>query len=393
MQNRAHLPALTGLRFVAAAQVLLYHTYPHTAPGTPAWVKALIGHGYVGVSLFFVLSGFILAYNYEEGIRAGTVTWRAFWWARFARVYPVYLLGLLVAIPPFLLGPGRTLASAFGRVAANVGASAVMLQAWWPRKACQVNCPGWSVSVEATFYLLFPILILLAARLSRRGLLRSAGIAWAVSLALPVAYLLISPDGHAAVTTASGGVWLAALKYHPLVRVAEFCIGVAAGSLFLRRSEDARMWRLADAAAVGAIAAVLAGAAFIPYPLLHNGLLAGLFAILVYALADGGGFVGRVLGGTRWRLPGEASYALYILHIPVGTWVVYAFRTAGVPLPPMGLFALTCAVSLAAAVVTFRFVEEPARRWLRDVGRRRSQTREVAPRPALSLTPEAAGAD
>jgi peptidoglycan/LPS O-acetylase OafA/YrhL len=392
MQNRAHLPALTGLRFVAAVQVLLYHTLPHTAPGTPAWVRALVGHGYVGVSLFFVLSGFILAYNYEDAIRARRVTWRAFWWARFARVYPVYLLGLLVALPPFFFG--RAFEAAFARVAANVGASVVMLQAWWPRKACQVNCPGWSVSVEAAFYLAFPLLALAAARLSRRGLLRGAGIAWLASLAFPVAYLLLAPDGPAAATTQSQGVWLAALKYHPLARVAEFAVGVAAGSRFLRRGE-ARTWRWADITAVAAIAAVLAFAGGIPYPLLHNGLLAALFAVLVYALADGGGPVGRLLGGPRWRLPGEASYALYILHVPLGTWVDFAFRSAGAPLPPMLRFALTAALSLACAVLAFRFVEEPARRWLRDLARKRErkQESEMPAPPSLALATETAGAD
>src|SRR4051794_29809514 len=99
---RPPLRALTGLRFVAAMQVLLYHVYAPGSRGAPGWVRALVGSGYVGVGLFFVLSGFVLAYNYLEPMEAGRVSRREFWLARLARVYPVYLLGLVAGMPVFV---------------------------------------------------------------------------------------------------------------------------------------------------------------------------------------------------------------------------------------------------------------------------------------------------
>src|SRR4051794_18365339 len=99
---RPPLRALTGLRFVAALQVLLYHVYAPGSASAPGWVRALAGSGYVGVGLFFVLSGFVLAYNYLEPMEAGEVSPREFWAARLARIYPVYLLGLAAGMPVFV---------------------------------------------------------------------------------------------------------------------------------------------------------------------------------------------------------------------------------------------------------------------------------------------------
>ena len=98
-EGRPHLRALTGLRFVAAFQVLAYHGLG-TGPQSAWWMRSLVGSGYVGVSLFFVLSGFVLTYTYHDSLRDGTATRGAFVAARVARIYPVYLLSLLVALPP-----------------------------------------------------------------------------------------------------------------------------------------------------------------------------------------------------------------------------------------------------------------------------------------------------
>src|SRR5262249_8921155 len=104
VQNAAEnrLEALTGLRFLAAAHVLFFHAGLVQLPGVPVWVRNLAGHADLSVSLFFVLSGFILTYNYFDPVRGCRVGDRQFWAARIARVYPVYLLGLLLAIPLLL---------------------------------------------------------------------------------------------------------------------------------------------------------------------------------------------------------------------------------------------------------------------------------------------------
>jgi len=125
--------------------------------------------------------------------------------------------------------------------------------------------------------------------------------------------------------------------------------------------------------------AALAAAPALPYPLLHNGLLAPAFALLIVALAAGGGPLAALLSRPGWSLLGGASYALYILHVPMGNWVLVAYRTAGLPLPgPVTHFVLAAAASLASAVLVFTRVEEPARRRLRTLPAR---LRDAARRP------------
>src|SRR5580765_4025535 len=96
--SRPRLPALTSLRFFAAFHVFLFHIQAMGAVFGAVWFQKLSSIGYVGVSFFFVLSGFILVYTYAgKPINAGD-----FWRARFARVYPAYAVALLLTLPWFL---------------------------------------------------------------------------------------------------------------------------------------------------------------------------------------------------------------------------------------------------------------------------------------------------
>ena len=95
---RPRLHALTTLRFFAALHVVLFHMRViGILPGGPWWFHNFASIGFVGVNFFFVLSGFILVYTYD----GPDLNVRKFWWARFARIYPAYILSLVVAAPFF----------------------------------------------------------------------------------------------------------------------------------------------------------------------------------------------------------------------------------------------------------------------------------------------------
>ena len=96
---RVRLHGLTGLRFFAAAWVFAYHFLVLTVAGAPWWTARLQNAGHAAVSLFFVLSGFVLAYNYAAPLADGRVTRARFWWLRLARVWPLYVLVALVEVP------------------------------------------------------------------------------------------------------------------------------------------------------------------------------------------------------------------------------------------------------------------------------------------------------
>src|SRR5215212_2407037 len=225
-RRRPNLPALTGLRAVAALLVVLFH-YKYIVPGlgqSQAAGARVIQSGFVGVSLFFVLSGFILAYTYIDDDGGLTGSWRDFIFARFARVYPVYIFALLIALLIFidisLLHPvgvmklKDTLRTAF--------LTPLLMQGWTPKRAWMWNGPGWSLSAEAFFYLLFPAIGVWIARQSSKRLLFVTLAACVAIVIPPIVFGAARPGGLESVTSSSYGPWVAFLKFSPLIHVPQF---------------------------------------------------------------------------------------------------------------------------------------------------------------------------
>jgi peptidoglycan/LPS O-acetylase OafA/YrhL len=390
-EGRPQLHALTGLRFVAAFHVLAYHGLATDAQSS-WWMRSLVGSGYVGVSLFFVLSGFVLTYTYHDSLRDGTATRRAFLAARVARIYPVYLLSLIVALPPlFWLVWSRGGRMDIGWLLQLTGMYAGLLQAWHPHNACVLNCPAWSLSDEAFFYLAFLFLLPVVARWGVRRLAVAAVAAYALALLAPLLYMTLRPDGAAPGVPQPAGSWLAVVKFNPLIRLPEFVLGVLAGRWFLISAPSRRRDAGLELGAALALLVVLLCSPLLYYPLVHNGLLAPGFAVLVYALARGAGPLSRVLATPVLVRLGAASFALYILHAPLLAWIARGFRTTGITPPPQPWhFAMYATVSVAVSLLVFAAVEEPGRRFLR---RRLAGRRADAPAAAESGTADAEDGD
>jgi peptidoglycan/LPS O-acetylase OafA/YrhL len=373
LPRRHHLAALTGLRFFAAIYVVLYH-YQGAFTWAPGAVRNAIGHGNVGVNVFFVLSGFVLAYTYFNG--DGRIARGQFWLARFARIYPVYLLALV------LFAPVALTRIADGHVLLHGVSALTLTQAWTGYTSW--NAPGWSLSAEAFFYLAFPLVMLLLRRLRARGLVLALGALWIAGLAAPIVYVVLGVSAE----------WQPVLYYNPLLRLPEFAMGVAAGRLFLLDPPlmrgDRRRAALATAAALGLIV-FLAAAPAVPDEVLHNGLLDPLFVALVLGLAGGTGALAHLLARPRLVVLGEASYSVYILHSPVFLWLKGAVTVALFGRIPAGdrtlndslVFVLAhCVVLIAVALLTFCALELPARRWIRRLGADRAPAGSLPAAPA-----------
>lgn len=334
---KTSLPALTGLRFVLALWVILNHV---TGPGDMAEAQALalphglyllVRGGYQAVTTFFVLSGFVLMRNYEATEWTRPNLWR-YGLARFARVYPVYALSLLVVLP-FIVEGWRP---AQGRL---VAAHAALVQAWLGPIGVDWNTPAWSLSCEMFFYLLFPL-----------GVLFLRGSQWPRT---------VLAAGSAVVLTRL--LWRIGVsnEVKPLVHFADFLMGLAAARAFVLLTERGMTPR----AAALYLPALLAGAAVIAYPeLLPKGLdmntvLRPLNAVLLVGLAIGGGMLARGLSTGAAVYLGKASYAMYILHVPVLWW--YA-RWVKAPSAVVYIGAV-----IAVSTVVYSYFEEPANRYLR----------------------------
>lgn len=379
MVNENHISALTSIRFFAAFWVVLFHLSNSDSPlqplldALPDVVFHVIRTGYAAVGLFFVLSGFILAYTYREDCLDA----RRFWLARVTRIYPVYLLGLL-AIAPFVLA-GILWRHASWWELAKGGACLGLLQAWHPGTALSWNGPGWSLSAEVFFYLVFPFVLVPLRRFSRRRLLGGMVLLWCLILLGPLLSILTPVDGLAGMAATDlppGGTWSDILRFNPLIRLPEFVFGVMLGRLFLlessrrefagrHRGRGGRLYWPAMA-----ILAVFCGilSPAIPYPLFHNNALIVVHGLLLYGLAWGGGGLERLL-----RLPflvrlGQASYATYIIHLPLRTWMALLDRSTlglGETQPVLFVF-LYLMVLLGCSLLLHQWIEEPARRYLRN---------------------------
>lgn len=369
--ERPRLPALTSIRFFAALWVAVFHMQSMKAfYFSAAAVRQFASIGYCGVSFFFVLSGFILVYTYS----GRTTSLRAFWQARFARIYPALAFCLLITAPMFFYccvhmqaHDPKVIIPEWSWVAPHMwlsaGLSVTLLQSWLPQTALAWNMPNWSLSVEAFFYFVFPFLLPRMARLSRSQLVAIVPVGWLFGIVCTLAYLHFHPDGAAVADTKTVGPWINAIKFHPLMRLPEFLMGMASGLLFLRSDRNQKMaWPLV-LAGLAAIGAVVVLSLWIPYLVIHTALLAPAFAVLIYGMALRPAGVG-VLENRVMEALGEASYPFYLLHSMVISSVFMNWET-GIPRHQTLLgFVTWLLIAVTIAVLVDRFIERPLRRLL-----------------------------
>ncbi len=364
------LPALTGLRFFAALGVVLYHFV--NLPGLWPPAHALIARGYLGVPFFFILSGFVLGYNYFPAARAGRFQSREFWRARLARLYPAYLLALVLLYSAVRLQYGQKLSP--GVFAGSGIVSLLMLQDWTPAWRDIWNTPGWTLSIEAFFYAVFPLLLGLrelgAGREPAR--IRHGKVALGILLALGLMYLSWRLPAGAAAPAWARWPW----KYLPL-----FLLGlVLARAHELGWPRGGRGWLgLGGAAAIMAIITVpgLCPAGQIDHA------CSMLFGAVVLGFADTGAWISRALGHPALEKLGEASYSLYILQVPVWVrldWYWHDAMHAGWLPARWGLHSpafitVMLMTEIAASLAAYRWVERPLRRWIRGWGKQNFQLR------------------
>jgi peptidoglycan/LPS O-acetylase OafA/YrhL len=365
---KVDLRALTGLRFVAALHVLTYHAlFTFSRFGDRVLPSSILGNvcrsflasGYVSVDFFFVLSGFVLAYAYLDSESQSLVTsTRRFWLARFARIYPMHAVGVLLTLPLFILGSHEARASSFTIArggARQVAISLSLLQAWFPRHVFDLNGPAWSLSAETFFYACFPFLARVFVRRNTRALMVIATLSWFIAIVPPI--LLRDHKIIEGVPQDEAGM---ILLFNPLLHLANFAIGVATGILFLRRPKMQHA-RVIAVASASTIVIVLTCSDRIPFALLHNGLCDPLWALLIFAMASSSARLPMFSSAWMWTL-GRASYALYVIHKPIFFWLAREVKSATwVSVQGVALYALG---SIGLSIVLWRLIEEPLRRKL-----------------------------
>jgi peptidoglycan/LPS O-acetylase OafA/YrhL len=345
-----HLKALTGLRFWAAMWVVLYHFWPHLqAPLTPL----LVQKGYLGVELFFILSGFILCHVYLPPSEEGRFRYGPFLWARIARVYPLHL-ATLVGVG--FLGAAATVAGM--AIDANIlawsalPANLLMVHAWGFAPVSGWNHPSWSISAEWFAYLSFPAFAWLAIKLRARPMLAIAG---ALALLCGL-YAFFERQMGFALTEAT-------IRWGALRIVPCFAYGCAVYLCWRSGAVGRRTPAVLGAGFSGA--AVLVSAA-VGAP---DAAIVSLFGVLILFLASLTSTGSRIGSGGISVWLGEISYAVYMTCVPFS---LVFFNAVPKLMPGIGdqmpwfiwVFSLLGTVLVAA--LAHHLIERPARQMLRN---------------------------
>ncbi|WP_041289551.1 acyltransferase family protein [Kribbella flavida] len=312
---RSEILALTGVRAAAALAVVLHHIgVPASAPEP---LRNLVQSGYIGVPLFFMLSGLVLAWNYSTlTVTSGSRLWR-FYIARIARVMPLYWVVLLYLVAQ---------RAAHGVPQDSLWRHLLGIQAWSGDYAIgqgSYNPPGWSICVElflyAVFPLLIPVIVLVSKRFGAAGLVGVIAVAFAVQVFLVA---LFTAEGWAFLSVkdpSSGHRWL---YRNPLPRLSEFVIGMSL-ALLLLRGFKLRV-RVAGWVQAGCVTVVLVLAALGPsharwmLPAFYGAIWTVPFAVLLLALAAApAAWLSRFFATRVLVTLGTASYAVYLTHRPL----------------------------------------------------------------------------
>lgn len=349
-----NIPALTGIRALAALLVLSLHAHQNVPTNVTAYLP-FIDHGYLGVDFFFILSGFIITHVYLDNFRRiADGALRIFFWHRFVRLYPVHIATLLMMIVMVVVSrvTGRTI-SADNFNWSDLIWQLTLTHAWGFGGSASWNVPSWSISAEWFAYLFFPWTALVLHRIGR------AAIAYLLSAAALVLMAVLFFASGLGIDVWTGGP--------ALVRVlAEFICGAAlCRAMALGTTSDERRWNGDVVAAVSLIAFAVAASFSV-----SDYILVGLLALTVMGSAAAGGFMKRFLGGALMVWLGEISYSIYMVHFPVLIVLRRIYEAMGYaqwsPSLQMAAYVATFAIVIAAAALLYYVIEHPTRTRLRN---------------------------
>lgn len=330
------IDTLTSLRLIFALMVFASHL---CMINEAAFSGHILKEGYVGVSFFFILSGFIIAHNYTAKLTDGSCSRKRFWVARVARIYPLHLLTLVAAI--FI---GGTFVATQPLSWAHLFTSATLTNAYIPRSDFffALNSPAWSLCCEQLFYILFPMALPIARSPKKLAIIAVTAVAVAAvgSTFTPEQYIK--------------GVWYT----NPITRLPDFVVGVFLWHAYQRIKEiDISQC----AASLMEISAVLLFAVFyiyaedIPKAYRYSFYYWAPMAAIILTFALQRGILSKALKAKLLITGGEISYGIYLIQL----LVITAIDSHIEALPPIAAAAIALSAITAISYLSYNYFEKP----------------------------------
>lgn len=299
---------ITFTRFIAALTVVFFHYGANAFPATLSWLNESVTAGPIAVNYFYVLSGFIMAIAYYQPDAVEPLNKKRYWVARLARIYPVYLVALLL----MAVASSHELTEKPLALPLHLG----MLQAWIPSYPMTLNNPGWSLSVEAFFYLCFPFLLALIYKTGLKYLSVLCIVLWLITQ-----YILLTGINSPEYTGKS--LLHNFIYYHPLMHINAFIAGLLCGVVFKNKAPSLKSpnptWLIGSLLLIILVLELRPTLeSILGFKLAYtNGLIAPAFLLFIWLLASTKGRIQTALSHPLLILLGEASFSLYILQKPV----------------------------------------------------------------------------
>ena len=338
---------MTGLRALAASMVFFHHANPFSPHGTQRIFFLFVNEFHVGVSLFFVLSGFLIYWRYESSLFKTPRWFLDYLQNRFARIYPLYFL-LTTFIFAVLLVANQFTLNSEGIIIyiANI----TLVKGFFNELKFTGIAPGWSLSVEECFYFLAPFLFLRWVKFR---------------FIIPLIFLL---SGSLLVLIFSHVDFYGFFSdFHFMMiytffgRCFEFCAGIGMARYLKKRNDLQMSWSATYSGLIGIllITALLTllgenGNSGLEHPggvLLNNFILPLFIALFIYGLIKETTWIQKTLSSSLANVLGKSSYAFYLVHAGIFFSALYRYVTQNVFL----IFVLL----ILAAMALYYFVEKP----------------------------------
>lgn len=289
---------LTFTRFIAAISIVIFHYGKGSYLFNNKYIAFIFQQANVGVSYFFILSGFvmIIAYGNRENI-----DFIEYIKNRLLRIYPLYLLAIFFIVSIKLFK---------NFIISDLLLNLFMLQSWIPQKALTMNFTGWSLSVEMFFYISFPFLM---NKIYSKQKLKINAI-WIILFWLisQIVFHLIIYEILAVPNYNNQDI-----HYHPLMHINEFLVGNLAGLFFIKKLKNYQkkhFWSI--------MFFVILLILLLRFPIgfnFHNGLLAIIFVPLILLISSSDNKISKLFSKEIFVFLGEISFGIYILQAPV--WI------------------------------------------------------------------------
>ena len=332
---------LTFLRFIAALTVVVFHFAPNNLINVaPLAVTA--------VSFFFFLSGVVLSFNYFDN---KALNFREFFLKRMARIYPVYLLALLLTIAfSIILNDSHP-------KGLSIILQVVSVQAWVPGYCTGVNFPAWSVSVELFFYAIFPLTAAYFRSKSNAKMTIVILVIWVLSFAQHVWFMTN-------LSNFEGKNFHQFTLYFPIWHLSTFFFGMLCGRFIKKAMAEQNLSitkaRLMYSSGVFLFLLVIFSNNPIK-PFISSGFLSPVFFLIIAGIALDKSNLTRLIGHRFFVLLGNASYSIYILQWPIMILFMYIYQQKELDMQQFLVYLLSLIV---LSIVVYVFFEKKAKNFL-----------------------------